>query len=795
MLNIPSSRTPQYSLPPAEGRDFLFQEQETVNFRDYWSVVLKYRWSIVTCTFLIVFIAVVALVAKSHTYTATATLSIETQAPNVLGVLQPLATGGASFDVGGHPGLVDFYYKTQLNLLESRSLVARVIHDLGFDQDAQFKTYAEIRPSWLQHQWHQAVRGIAAWGQGLSLVQWFEARWKPEGKEHYPETFELGVHPKLIDTYLKRLNIGYVTNSQIVKVGFTSLDPSFSKKVANAHAETFIRTSLSTRFELTAGARQYLEERLAEIKIQVAKSEEELYNFRKTHAIVGNEKGENLLEESLKGLNDALTQARSRRIELESLYRVVQQRDNQLLSQIIDNAFIQRLKEHISTLELEYTRMATTFKPSHPSVIAVQQQLGQAKNRLDQEVRRIVRSIASDYNAAKAREVSLTDAMEKERQSALNLREKAVEAAILEREVESNRTLYETVLKRAKETDLTGEVPLSNIRLVDRADIPLEPDNPNRLRILVLSVIIGCLGGVGLAFLRHQLDNTLKTPDEVGRFLRLPTLGMVPNIKLLEKYARALDQGKRRALPKLSIRQGEQKQRLMLALPPSSVANESYQTICTALKFSLPERPPRTLLITSAQPKEGKTTTAINIAQGFARTNAPVLLIDADLRNGNCHKLLGLQNGSGLTNALTGNLIDNDCIKPTAIKNLFLLSRGDVPPNPADLLGSDRMRQLLDTLETKFAYIIIDSAPLMPITDTVQLATKVDGVVLVIRGQEGSRHVARQALTRLDYVKAKVLGVVLNNINIRGPEYTDYRTSYTAYYNAYYSYNGAELES
>ena len=419
--------------------------------------------------------------------------------------------------------------------------------------------------------------------------------------------------------------------------------------------------------------------------------------------------------------------------------------------------------------------------------MALQQQINQAKARIDQEVRRIVRSIGSDYQAAVAREESLTTEMEKARRATLDLREKALEAAVLEREVESNRTLYENVLKRTKETDLTGAMPVSNIRVMDRADIPLKPDDARGKRTILLSLLIGLFGGVGLAFLRYYLDNTLKTPEDVRRFLQLPTLGLVPDITTLDKRGYGLGRGKRLSLSGgLVTRHNGEETTLAISHTPYSVVSESYQSICTALLFSQAESPPRSILITSAQPKEGKTATAINIARIMAWNGTPVLLVDADLRNGRCHRLLGLQNGKGLTDVLTGNGLATDLIKKTSTSNLSLLSRGSSAPNPAQLLASEKVGQMLAALlATDFSYIIIDSAPLLPISDSVVLATKVDGVVLVTRGQDVSRYVARQACDRLASVRAHVLGVVLNGVDIHSPEYKDYKSSYVTYYTGY----------
>ena len=778
MRNLPD-RASAHPIPYGDVDMLPLQEEEAASLRDYWIVIYKYRWTILACLLPIALLAGLSLWWMPPMYTATATLHIEDRSPNLMGVPEAFIPGKTN---------VPQYYQTQLNLLKSRSLAARVIQDLGLANDPRFEADTGGLLGWVRRSLRQGVKSVAAWVLEMPPVKWVQERFLAvsEAPQSPPTIFELGTSPELVERYLERLTIELVEESQLVKVTFSSTDPAFSKDVVNAHVSTFIRTSLLTRFELTGEARQFLEEKVAELKAKLEKSEEDLNRFRKTHAIVALDKGENFIVERLKGINTDLTQARSRRIELESLYRIVQQRDNQPLSQIIDNELIRQMKAQISALEVEKARQATIFKPTYAGVVSLQQQIDQAKARVDQEVRQIIRSIATDYAAAKARESALAEEMEHQRRAALDLREKAIEAAVLEREVESNRLLYDNVLKRTKETDLSGTVPVSNVRMVDRADIPLLPDAGKGKRTLLMSVAVGLLGGVGLAFIRYYLDNTLKTPEDVRKFLRAPTLGLVPDVKRLDRRVNGLSNGKRPSvIGSTSASHKGEETALTVSRHPYSVVAESYQTICTALLFSLPERPPRTILITSSQPKEGKTATAINIAVTMARNSGPVLLIDADLRNGCCHRLLGLENGSGLTDVLTGNGNATDLIKRTSIPKLDLLSRGKISPNPAQLLGSDKMRETLDLLAETYAFIIIDSAPVLPINDSPLLSTKVDGVVLVIKSEGVSHHIVRQARERLAYVKARFLGVVLNSIDLRSPEYKDYRSSYVSYYTSY----------
>jgi succinoglycan biosynthesis transport protein ExoP len=788
MYRIPPSLTPPFAPPPTDNRDdrhFLIQEEEAGSLRDYWVIILKYRWTIATFLLPIVLITGLSLQWSPRVYTAAASLHIENRFPNITGVSEGFAPAGSP---------ADQYYPTQLNLLQSRSLAARVIQDLDLGQDPRFAMSAESFLSWVQSPVRQGMQSLLSWVREMSLVKWIQERLQQAAEREEPEEkginqFELGVSPNLIDRYLSKLRIKFLDESQVAKIEFTSMSPSLSKEVVNAHMSAFIRTSLLTRFQLTGEARQFLEAKLAEAKGELERSEEELTRFRKVHAIVETEKGDSLVMERVKALNTDLTQARSRRIELESLYRTAQRRDARFLSHIVENPYIGQLKERISTFEIEKSRLATVYKLDHPSMAAVQEQIDQAKQRLDEEVHRILRSIESDYNAAKAREKALASELEEQRQSALALREKATAAAILEREVESNHALYENVLKRTKEADLTQTLPMSNLRVVDRADNPLQPDATKGTRTLFLSLMVGLLGGVGLAFLRHYLDNTLRTPEDIGRFLRLPTLGMVPDIRRLDTQLLGLGYAEKGRLTHRLLKSlTTEKVGPVRPHHPLSFVSESYQAICTALLFSLPERPPRTILITSAQAQEGKTATAVNIAVTLAQSGTPVLLIDADLRNGHCHRLLSMENANGLTHVLVGEGNASEFIKKTAITNLSLLSRGAIPPNPAPLLGSERMRQVLASLETDFSFIILDSAPILPITDSVILSTKVDGVLLVARAQAASRYVVRQACERLAYVRAKVLGVILNGIDMQSPEYKDYRNSYASYYAGYAGY-------
>jgi succinoglycan biosynthesis transport protein ExoP len=774
----------QYSLPPPEHGRVPFDADETTTLRDYWFVIYRRRRPAMIFFLAAVFLTAMSIPWGSRQYTATTTLYMQRQTQGMFDPesMSPLANVS--------------YQQTQQQLLRSRSLAAQVIRDLNLEGSPLFAQTAQSPLSWVINQLTQSV---GSWVTESRLVTWIRETFLEEPKKTETRTreFELGVDSRKIDQYLRGLTVTPSAESHLIKVEFTSPAPALSQKVVNSHVAIFISRNLATRFELTAETRQFLEKKLAALRVNVENSEKALTQFQRSHAIVSLDKGGGILLDELKKLNADLTEARSRRIELESLLHVVKKGDNQLLTQMIDNPFVQQLRKQIADLESQVAALATRYQPTYPGVVMLQEQVDEAKSRLKQELNRIVQSVEKDYGAATAKETALTAEAQKARQKALDLQENAVAYTVLEREVESNRALYETVFKKTKEAALTGGEPVPNLRVVDRAEIPASPDRGVAQRNLILGITIALLGALGLAFLLDHLDDSLKTPDDVGRFVHLPTLGIVPDLaKLTNGRKSGLGYTANLSPPqKLLEAPKGYKNRLIVSHHPLSLMAEMYRSICTSILFSQPDKPPRTILVTSTQPNEGKTVTAINIAMILAQSSGPVLLIDADLHNGHCHELLGLSNGSGLSNALTSDEDPRDYIKKTKVNNLSVLSRGIRPPNPADLLGSDKMRRILEALAADFTFIVIDSAPLLPVSDTVLLAPKSDGVILVARGGEVSRQLVRKARERLDYVKAKILGVVLNGVDISNAEYGEYRYIYGAHYPRYSEEEHGAVES
>jgi polysaccharide biosynthesis transport protein len=731
--------------------------------------VIRKRARLIAIIFFgVVLIAGLIAFIQPATYTATVTLLIESKPPQVVDIPQVIS------DPRGNEE--DNFYETQYGILRSRSLAAQVIHEASLKTNPVF---TGEDGSWLK-----------TWIQPLK--RWFKQLFVPSRpSQGDPGEYLFGVEPALVDAYSGMLGIIPVPSSRLVKISLNTPDPQLSARMANAHADAYIRKGLKFRTQANRDAQDFLENKLVELRKRVEMAEAALNRYRRDKGIVSLDDKENIVTHRLTDLNARLTAAEADRIGFEAQVRLIQSKDYDSLPAVLSSGLIQNLKGELARLEGEYASLSNQFKSSYPRVSQLKAQIEETRQRLEHEMKKVVEGIRQSYLAARGKETELRNNVQLQKTAALELKDAAVEYAILAREGDTNRQLYDSVLQRLRQIGVATEIRASNTFVVDKAEPPLMPNSDRSLTVL-LSGLLGLIGAVGLAFLLEYLDKTLNTSEEVERYLGLPSLGVVPDIKLLEKESNGLGHEKPGTLLPISSKKLRHNgNELVVAHHPLSLLAESYRAIRTAILFSTAEKPPQTILVTSSWPQEGKTVTAINTAVSLTQNGGPVLLIDADLRRGRCHQLLNLQNDVGLANILTGTEGPNKFIKETKIHNLHLLSRGQACPNPAELLGSERMRQTLESLAAHFSFIVIDSAPVSSITDSVLLSTMVDGVVLVVGGQKVSWPVVRKAYERLVYVRAKILGVILNGVNIENPEYKEYR----AFRNAYLNENTSPAQS
>ncbi len=473
----------------------------------------------------------------------------------------------------------------------------------------------------------------------------------------------------------------------------------------------------------------------------------------------------------LSELNEALTKAESDRIAKEALYKQTRNRNYDSLPPILENTLIQELKQAYIQLDAEYMRRSETFKPEYPEMVRLKNQMETIRKRLDAEMGRIIAGIKNDYESSLRRESLLRESFRRQKAKAMEMKQKAIQYNILKREADTNRDLYNALLQRMKEAGVSAGITASNIQIVDGAELPTKPFKPNKRLNLLLATVVGLFLGLGLAFFFEYLDNTIKTPEDVEQLIQLPSFGMIPEISYERR--RRLDEGT--VYPVELVTFGH----------PKSMLSEAYRNVRTSILLSFSEKPPKRIAISSPNPAEGKTTTVINTAIALSQTGARVLIIDSDMRKPRVHAVFGEENGVGLSNFLSGNAELRSVIKKANIPNLYYIPSGPIPPNPSELLGSSLFKTTMQFLGEKFDHIILDSPPVLGFADSIILSASVDGTLLVVSGGKTPRETLQRAKDVLDQVNAKILGVVINQVDIG-------RSDYGYYYYRYHYYYGRE---
>ena len=742
------------------------------DLRDYWVIVRKRRRLI--AGFFFGALALTALVVFNLTplYTAKGMVLLEAQTAPLLETKTPDSVPEVS---GDHD-----FYKTQYDILQSRSLAAKVITELELADNPLFG--GRPRNTGLIAGWWAAA---CDW-----IRQWFAPSIKSSDDQD-----AIGVPSGAIDAYLARLRIEPEFGTQLVKVGFSTPDPELSARIVNAHIDAYIRRGMELKADSARNAEQFLQNKLAELKDRVEKTEAALNAYRRDHGVIAfslDEGGKGqMLEEHLTDLNNSLVKVETDRIAQEAQHDLIEHGAADSLPAVMQNSLIQSLKQQVAQLAAQYAAMSNQFNPGYYRPLDdLKAKLDQSRTQLAQEIDRAAKAVESDYSAASARQSMLEQEIAKVKLEALALNDASLQDAVLVREVDASRNLYKSVLERVRELDVSADAPSSNVSVVDRAETPRSPSSPRKLLSLMLSGFLGLAGGVGLAFFLEFFDDRLMSTEQIERELRLPSLALVPDFfklttnrygsrRLGRRDPEKLLEGAAGASATTAPARRNVKDVMVVSIDGHSPAGELYHSICTALLFSQAGHPPKSMVITSAVEGEGKTVTALNVATAFAQIGSRVLLVDGDLRKPRCHEVLGIANHSGLSDVLTGQKQIAEVIhQPTA--GLFFLSAGSDCPNPAALIGSGTMRDLLARLCEQYDRVVVDAPPVMPVSDAATLSTMADGVLMIV-GAPTSKRVVRQACTKLRYVGAKIFGVVLNRVDTASPDYYFYNP-YTSYY-------------
>ena len=708
---------------------------------DYLLVLRKHQWLITFFLLAVVSIVTIATFRMQPIYQATARVEVDRDTPNAFRFNE-----GEQGD--DYVDLED-YIVTQSKILQSETLAMQTVKSMGLDRMPQFGG----RPG--------KVDKAPAPGSDAALMR-----------------------PPALGAFIGGLSVKRVPNTRLLDVTFETTDPALAARIVNAHLNNFIEQNFRSRFEAATQASNWMAGQLNEMKIKVENAEDARLEYERENQIWTIDEKSDISTTKLGELEKQLTEAQGDRINKEAVYQLAQSGNYDAIAAVRDSAVIQDILKQQTTLSASYTDAVAQYGPKYPKVMRIQAQLKDLDQLITREKLNIANQVEADYRGSRQRELLLKQALDEQKAEVNQTAEKLVQYNILKREADTNKQLYDGMLQKLKEAGISAGLRSSNIRVVDPALIPGYPSRPNKTRNILLSIVVGFLGGIGLALLREYLDNTVKTPDDIETLARLPSLAVVP--------ALSNSSGKRRGrfsklLKTAVITSKEGRAELISHNMPQSQMSEAFRALRTSLLLSQADHPPQVILMTSALPREGKTTAAVNLAVTLAQLGDKTLLVDADLRKPGINRALSLVDGkhAGLSSYLAGvSSLDLITVPHPAISNLEAIPTGPIPPNPADLLSSRRLTELIAELRLRYKFVVIDSPPIMAATDAVILSVLVDGVLMVVRSGETPKEAFTRTRDLLVGVKCHMLGVVLNAVDASSPDY------YYSYRYYPYSYGG-----
>jgi succinoglycan biosynthesis transport protein ExoP len=715
---------------------------------EYLRILIKRKWIVLSSLALIFSLVAIASLKMTPVYEASGTIEIN-KPDNSLNF-----QNAPTFSL-------DYYdpteLETEIKILQSDLLAFQVIRELNLDRRPEFGGQPSFSPS---------------------------ADLAPDPLEGDPARAS-----GMLGTFKGSLRVALSPNSRIIQINYRSADPQTAANVVNTLMRTHVDNNRKARFDSTMEASNWLQTQLVDMQMKVESSQELLVKYQKEHDILGIDEKQNIITSKLDELNKALTAAESERMDKESFYRLIQSGDPDAIASSAGglesqsgaqtaSQLLETLRAKEADLKIQAADLNTQFGPAYPKLAQLNNQLKEIDAQLQTEMKKIASKVHGQYITALGRENMLHDALEKQKQEANKLNESAIQYNLLKRDAEAYRTLYEGLLQKLKEAGVAAGLKSNNFRIVDAARPPTSPIEPNVPRNLLFSIMLGLATGIGLAFLLEGLDNTIRTTEQAQMISGLAPLGMIP---LGSKSARDGPNPKR-----LVIASSKEAVELVTQVRPQSQMAESYRALRTSLLLSNLGAPPRVIMVTSALPQEGKTTTSINVAVVLAQKGVRVLLIDADLRRPSIHKTLGLGPRSGLSNVLTGSTtLEQSITRTNILPNLYILPAGTPPPNPAELLASANMRDVLAQLREEYDHVVVDTPPSLSVTDAVVLSPRADAVILVIRSGQTTKQALRRSRDVLASVGAKVIGVLLNAVDLTSPDYYyyyEYQGKYARYY-------------
>jgi capsular exopolysaccharide synthesis family protein len=729
-------------LPSAEFRKAIPQPaDDEIEIRDLIDVLIRRKWLIISILSFVFISTLIFTLSSTRIYKAVAVIEVTRQTPKVTKFEELVSSELQTRE----------YYETQVDLLGSQPLAERVIDNMRLNEHPVTRriVFDDGKKNFIS-------KNIKA------LVAWLHGRDAPDKTSHI--TQEALNHQKLLKFFKKNLGVHSKRNAMLIDLTFTASDRKLSQNIINMLADEFVSWKMEIKLESSKLARIFLMKQIDRAKITLEKSEEQLNAFSQNSGIVSLDSKLNSVYSQLEKLNQGMADAETELVAKEALYSQAQTSDPANLPQVQASRVISDLKADYARLRSEYEYLTVTFHDDYPQVKALKARMNSIRKRINIEEHRISQVIKNDYQTALKRQKNMQKRLKRQKLSALDLNERATQYKIMLREVDTNKAIYQSLLERTKEIESMVGISASNIQIVQRASMPIFPYKPKVLLNLLLAVAIGLFLGVGGAFLQEYHADTITDPDQISERFQIPILGIVPSVKIsdhpIEKTYNT---------------------------DPRNPLSEALRTTKVSIQLSSAGDHSRSLLMTSSLPGEGKTTLALNLALAFADSGEKVVLIDADLRKPRIHSLFPSADKAGshgLSNYLAG--MEQKCTSgQSGIKNLNIIFSGPVPPNPVELLASNRFTQLIEYLKKECDRVIIDAPPHMGFADILVLSQHVDGVILVSSIGETTRTALRHFKKSMLNVNAAILGCIVNKLNLNK------KYGYNAYYQHYrtYGYN------
>ncbi|WP_235594787.1 GumC family protein [Paraglaciecola hydrolytica] len=698
-------------------------DEDTIDLSQYWRIVLRRKWSIALVTLLFFVLGLFIAIKSTPIYQASAKIQADP--------VQPNATASDQYIMNS---MVFLFYETQYEIIQSRKIAETVVDKLNLveryrQEQAQLKLLGEETS--LISELKNSIKGLLASDDEAQTEQ------VPMTDEQLRIMLAYGIQAML--------SVEGGMQSQIINIAYQSDDPEEAAEVVNAIADAYIEFGLESRLGTLKDTAKWLGNQLDELKATLQASEDKLAAVRNSSGLMDSEQQARIANTQLSNLNTELVRAQTLLSQAQEMYSQVQKLDRSKgdylsLGPVLQNQTIRDLVREESNQKRAVEELAERYGEKHPKLIAARSDYSGAVANINREVDKIVENIAKEYRLAQVQLENVKELTAKTKNELQSYQGSSFEITRLEREVENNRRVYESFLGRLMEADVSGDYDASNVRIIDRATVPVFPIKPRVSLIVAAALMAGLFFGVVLAFLREALGNVFRTPDQIEEQLQIPSLGITPLVKNT----------------KTSVAPEKQ----YLADQRSTFA-EAINTIRTGLLFSDIDNPPQTVLITSTVGSEGKTTLAINLAVAFSQLDK-TLLIELDLRKPAIAKDLGFKNKKGLSDILGGAELNSDVLNQLeGAANLDVITCGTIPPNPMELLSSKRFAKLLDSLKTQYSHIVIDSPPTLPVSDAAVLSKLADCTVVAVKAEGTKINMAKETIARLRKVNANITGIVL----------------------------------